>query len=120
MASADREVPADITEERSLEIQQLSKRIFKLFRASGIARLDFLINADTNELYFNEINTIPGSFSFYLWEESGMNMRELMLKLVDIAQQRHQQKIGRIRSYDTNLLDEKAIKGLKGLKGSKD
>ncbi len=120
MASADRVIPADISDKLTEQIQTLSKKIFKTFRASGIARLDFLINANTKDVYFNEINTIPGSFSFYLWEESGMNMRELMLNLVDIAQERHQQKIGRIRSYDTNLLDEKAIKGIKGLKGSQD
>jgi D-alanine-D-alanine ligase len=119
MASADRVIPADISDELSDQIQALSKKIFKTFRASGVARLDFLVNADTKDVYFNEINTIPGSFSFYLWEESGMNMRELMLKLIDIAQKRHRQKIGRIRSYDTNLLDEKAMEGLKGLKGSK-
>ena len=118
MASADREIPADIPDELTEKIQSLSKQIFKIFRASGLARLDFLVNADTHEVYFNEINTIPGSFSFYLWEESGINMRELMLKLIDIALVRHKQKIGRIRSYDTNLLDEKAIKGIKGLKGS--
>lgn len=119
MASADRVIPADISDELTEKIQSLSKQIFKLFRASGVARLDFLINADTEEVFFNEINTIPGSFSFYLWEESGMNMRELMLKLIEIALERHQQKIGRIRSYDTNLLNEKAVKGIKGLKGNK-
>ncbi|MEL7833644.1 D-alanine--D-alanine ligase [Fodinibius sp. Rm-B-1B1-1] len=119
MASADREIPADISDELTKNIQSLSADIFKLFRASGVARLDFLINANSKELYFNEINTIPGSFSFYLWEESGMNMQELMLKLVDIATKRHQKKVGRIRSYDTNLLDEKAVKGIKGLKGTK-
>jgi D-alanine-D-alanine ligase len=118
MASADREIPADISDELTRKIQSLSEKIFKLFRASGIARLDFLINGDTEELYFNEINTIPGSFSFYLWEESGMNMRELMLKLIDIAANQHQKKVGRIRSYDTNLLNEKAVKGIKGLKGA--
>lgn len=119
MASADREIPADISDELTQKIQSLSTKIFNLFRASGIARLDFLINSDTEELYFNEINTIPGSFSFYLWEESGMNMQELMLDLVDIAIERHQKKVGRIRSYDTNLLNEKAVKGIKGLKGTK-
>jgi D-alanine-D-alanine ligase len=119
MASADREIPADISDELTQQIQSLSQKIFKLFRASGIARLDFLINGDTDELYFNEINTIPGSFSFYLWEESGMNMRELMLELIDIATEQHQKKVGRIRSYDTNLLNEKAVKGIKGLKGSR-
>ncbi len=117
MASADREIPADISDELTQKIQSLSAKIFKLFRASGVARLDFLVNGDTDELYFNEINTIPGSFSFYLWEESGMNMRELMLNLVELATERHQKKVGRIRSYDTNLLNEKAIKGIKGLKG---
>ena len=118
MASADREIPADISDELTERIQTLSKQVFQTFRASGLARLDFLINADSQEVYFNEINTIPGSFSFYLWEESGINMRGLMLKLIDIARERHTQKIGRIRSYDTNLLDEKAIKGIKGLKGA--
>lgn len=119
MASADRVIPADISDELTERIQTLSGQIFKLFRASGLARLDFLINENTGKLYFNEINTIPGSFSFYLWEESGMNMRELMLKLIDIAVDQHQKKIGRIRSYDTNLLDEKAVQGIKGLKGKK-
>lgn len=117
MAAADRVIPADISEEKTNHIQNLSKQIFELFGASGIARLDFLIQEDSGEIYFNEINTIPGSFSFYLWEEQGMNMKELMLRLVEIAITKHQQKIGRIRSYDTNLLSEKAVRGIKGLKG---
>ncbi|SHE75810.1 D-alanine-D-alanine ligase [Fodinibius roseus] len=119
MASADRVIPADISDELAGHIQSLSRNIFTIFRASGVARLDFLVNADTKEVYFNEINTIPGSFSFYLWEENGMNMRELMLTLIEIALQQHKLKIGRIRSYDTNLLSEKAVKGIKGLKGTK-
>lgn len=119
MASADRIIPADIPEELSDKIQGLSRKIFKTFRASGVARLDFLVNGETHEVYFNEINTIPGSFSFYLWEESGMNMKELMLELIDIAIKQHSLKLGRIRSYETNLLSEKAVKGIKGLKGTK-
>jgi len=117
MASADRIIPAEISDELTKKIRSLSAQIFKLFRASGVARLDFLLNSETNELYFNEINTIPGSFSFYLWEESGMNMRELMLKLIEIALKKNRKKMGRIRSYETNLLDEKAVQGIKGLKG---
>jgi len=66
------------------------------------------------------MNTIPGSFSFYLWEEDGMNMTDLMLELIDIAEKKHRQKTGRIRSYDTNLLSEKAVQGIKGLKGNTD
>lgn len=117
MASADRVIPADIPEELAGQIRSLAVEIFRLFRASGVARLDFLVNERSREVYFNEINTIPGSFSFYLWEEEGMNMTDLVLELIDIALARHRKKMGRIRSYETNLLSEKAVKGLKGLKG---
>ena len=119
MASAGRVIPADITDELRDRIQSLALAAFKIFRAGGVVRLDFLVNADTKEVYFNEINTIPGSFSFYLWEESGMDMKRLMLELIDIAVKQHRQKTGRIRSYETNLLSEKAVRGIKGLKGSK-
>lgn len=119
MASADRIIPADIPDELKDRIQSLALTIFKIFRAGGVARLDFLVNTDTNEVYFNEINTIPGSFSFYLWEENGIFMKDLMLELIDIALKQHRQKLGRIRSYETNLLSEKAVRGIKGLKGSK-
>jgi len=120
MASAERIIPADISDKQREKIQSLSLQIFELFKASGVARLDFLINKDTGQIYFNEINTIPGSFSFYLWEEDGMNMTDLMLELIDIAEKKHRQKTGRIRSYNTNLLSEKAVQGIKGLKGNTD
>lgn len=119
MASADRIIPADISDELRDRIQELALSAFRVFRASGVARLDFLVNADTQEVWFNEINTIPGSFSFYLWQESGIDMKALLLELIDIALRRHRQKTGRIRSYETNLLSEKAARGIKGLKGSK-
>ncbi len=119
MASADRIIPADIPDKQRNHIQNLARQIFTLFGAAGVARLDFLIQKDEGIVYFNEINTIPGSFSFYLWEEDGMNMKELMLHLVDISIEQHRRKSGRIRSYDTNLLSEKAVRGIKGLKGSK-
>ncbi len=117
MASAARIIPAEISNDQKNYIQQLAQHIFSLFRACGVARLDFLIDETTDDIFFNEINTIPGSFSYYLWEEEGMNMKELMLKLVDIAIKQHQRKAGRIRNYDTNLLNEKAVRGMKGLKG---
>src|SRR5690625_2983979 len=119
MASASRVIPADIPEELSHTIQETSKKIFRIFGASGVARLDFLVNSDSGEFYFNEINTIPGSFSFYLWEASGTGFRELLQELIALALQRHERKSGRIHSYETNLLSKKAAAGLKGLKGVK-
>ncbi len=119
MASADRVIPADIPEEFSAEIREISKKIFRILSCSGVARLDFLINAKTHEFYFNEINTIPGSFSFYLWKESGLEFDDLLLELIELAVQEHQKKSRRIQSYETNLLSKKAVKGIKGLKGTK-
>ena len=119
MASADRVIPADIDEKLTNSIQETSRTIFRLFGCSGLARLDFLVNSDTGDFYFNEINTIPGSFSFYLWKESGLDYPELLEELISLALDRNQQKNGRIQSYETNLLSEKAVKGIKGLKTSK-
>ncbi|MGB0346902.1 MAG: D-alanine--D-alanine ligase family protein [Balneolaceae bacterium] len=119
MASADRVIPADISAELTDRIRTMAVHTFKIFDASGVSRLDFLVNTDTEEVYFNEINTIPGSFSFYLWDKSDLNFTQLVEELISIALKRHQAKNGRIRSYNTNLLSEKAASGIKGLKGMK-
>lgn len=116
MASADRIIPAPISEKLTAKIQELAVTTFKTLGAAGVARLDFLINSETQDVYFNEINTIPGSFSFYLWDKSGYEFPELLKKLIDIAVIGHQQKNGRIRSYETNLLSKKSVEGIKGLK----
>ena len=113
MASLDRIVPADLSDERTEEIQDLAVELFHLFECSGVVRIDFMIDEATDTFYFNEINTIPGSFSFYLWEPSGVSFDELMERLIDIAQRRHREQNGRVRTYDVNLLAEKSLGGLK-------
>lgn len=116
MASADREIPANIPDELSEKIRNLSIEISKALRCSGLARLDFLVHAENHKIYFNEINTIPGSFSFYLWKESGLSFKELLKKIIDIAVKEQQDKTRLIQTYETNLLSTKAVKGIKGLK----
>lgn len=119
MASASRKIPAPLTDQKTGEIQELSLRIFRLLNCSGVARLDFLLNPETGNVYFNEINTIPGSFSFYLWEASETRFDHLLEELISLAKKRHMKKNGRVRSHDINLLSQKAMQGLKGLKGGK-
>jgi D-alanine-D-alanine ligase len=116
MASADRIIPAPISEPLTKEIQDLAVAVFRALRASGLARLDFLVQPETGKVYFNEINTIPGSFSFYLWQHSGMSFEVLLNQLIDIALDERRRKNGRIRSYETNLLSKKAATGIKGMK----
>lgn len=118
MASASRIIPAPISDDLTSKIQSMAVRVFQTLGVVGLARLDFLINPETEEIYFNEINTIPGSFSFYLWQHSGLGFDKMILKLVDVGMEEHRRKSGRIRSYETNLLSMKAAKGLKGLKSS--
>lgn len=119
MASADRIIPAPIEDAKAKEIQQLAIHIFKKLHCNGLARLDFLMKSDRGEVYFNEINTIPGSFSYYLWQHNGLSFERLLIKMIDLAMDRHKLKNGRVRVYETNLLNEKATKGLKSLKGKK-
>lgn len=116
MDSAERHIPAPIDERLSERIRETAVRIFHALGTSGVARLDFLLNHETGEFYFNEINTIPGSFSYYMWEETGLSFPKLLEELVEIGLKRHRIKTGRIRSYETNLLSQKAVQGLKGLK----
>ena len=113
MASLDRIVPAPLSDKRTEHIQDIAVRLFHLFECAGVVRIDFMIDAETDQLYFNEINTIPGSFSFYLWEPSGVSFDELVGRLVEIAQRRHREHIGRVRTHDVNLLSEKSLQGIK-------
>lgn len=118
MASLDRIIPAPLTEQRTSEIQALAVRVFKLFECAGVARIDFMIDEETDDLYFNEINTIPGSFSFYLWEPSGVPFTQLLARMIDIAKKRHFDQARHVRTYDVNLLSERSLSGLKGAKRS--
>ncbi|MEX0929103.1 MAG: D-alanine--D-alanine ligase, partial [Balneolales bacterium] len=93
-----------------------SVKIFRLLQISGVARLDFLVKSDEEKVYFNEINTIPGSFSFYLWDKTGTDFPDLLDEIITIAVKRNRMKNGRVRSYETNLLSTKSVRGIKGLK----
>jgi len=117
MASLDRMIPAPIPEALAEEIRALAVRVFQLFECAGVARIDFMLNRDTETVYFNEINTIPGSFSFYLWQPSGIPFDALTHRMIEIARKRHRDANSRVRSYDVNLLAARSLKGLKGAKG---
>ena len=117
MASLDRLIPAPLPPEQTEAIQALAVRVFQTFECAGLARLDFMIEETTGRVFFNEINTIPGSFSFYLWQPSGIPFPDLAARLVDIALERHRDKNSRVRSYGVNLLSQKSLSGLKGAKG---
>ena len=118
MASLKRKIPADISEEKTEEIRSLAKKIFKAMGASGVCRIDFIIDTDTNKVYANEANTIPGSLSFYLWEATGVKYPELIDKLISLAFRRNRNRENLTFTIDTNILSGVSF-GTKGAKGSK-
>lgn len=119
MASTARIVPAPLTDEQTRLIQQLAKETFRVLGTSGVCRIDFLMDADTKKVYVNEINTIPGSLAFYLWQAAGVSFSELMDKLVELALDRERRRSKMTFSYETNLLSNFSASSAKGSKGSK-
>ncbi|MBQ1187252.1 MAG: D-alanine--D-alanine ligase [Clostridia bacterium] len=118
MASLSRKIPADISEEKSAEIRELAKKVFKALGASGVVRIDFIVDTETDKVYVNEINTIPGSLSFYLWEATKLPYSELLDKLISLAFRRNRNRENLTFTIDTNILSGISF-GAKGAKGSK-
>ena len=119
MKSAERIIPAPLTPELSERIQQTAIHAFKAIDGSGTARIDFLVKPEQNEIYLNEINTMPGSLAFYLWQESGIDMTQLVHQLVGLARETHAEKRRNSYDYRTDLVNLAQVRGLKGVKGVK-
>ena len=119
MASVSRKIPADLPAEKREEERELAVKSFKTLGCNGVARIDFMIDADTDKLYFNEINTIPGSLSFYLWEPVGVKYKDLLDKMIQLSLKRVREEESLTFSFATNILNQGSLKGLKGSKGSK-
>jgi D-alanine-D-alanine ligase len=115
MNTAKRKLPADIPPETEAYIKELAQKAFLALNCSGVARIDFLLDMADGQIYINELNTIPGSLSFYLWEAVGLSFSELIDQLIQLTLKRERQKKNLIWSNKTNILA--GYKG--GLKGSK-
>ncbi len=89
MASSNRDLPAKIDDNLRQEIISKAKVIYKTLKCKGIIRIDFIFH--NGVLYFNEINPVPGSLSYYLWEPLGIQFCELIDMMIDDAISRHKQ-----------------------------
>jgi D-alanine-D-alanine ligase len=107
MASLDRLIPAPISAELSQRVQSLATQAFRAIDAAGTSRIDFLYQPDRDALYLNEMNSIPGSLAFYLWEATGLPFDELVDTLITIALRRHQERAQTQFSFEVNLLRKK-------------
>ena len=114
MASLKRQMPAPIGEEMTRKVESAAIQAFNALDCKGVARVDFLLDEDTNELYVGEINTIPGSLSYYLWEEKGLPFTKLIDKLVEYAFKASAETNQNVFSYKSAILS-----GSAGTKGAK-
>jgi D-alanine-D-alanine ligase len=119
MKGAERLIPAPLTDTLTAKIQQTAINAFRAIDGRGIARIDFLVYPDTETVFLNEINTMPGSLAFYLWRESGLSAQQVVDKLVNLAQDAYADKRKNTYNYETSLIELTASRGLKGVKGAK-
>jgi D-alanine-D-alanine ligase len=119
MKSAERIIPAPISDDLTRQVQEIATRAFRAIDGRGTARLDFLVRPEQGEIFLNEINSMPGSVAFYLWQEEGMSARGLVQQLVELAKEAHGEKRRNTYNYRTNLIEVTAVRGVKGMKGAK-
>lgn len=123
MKSAERIIPAAVSETFTTKVQQLARDAFRAIDGHGTARIDFLVATDQgiiiedSPVYLNEINTMPGSLAFYLWHESGLSQAQVVDKLVKLAQDAYADKRRSTYNYQTSLIELTASRGLEGTKG---
>lgn len=114
---SNKKIPADISKEKTEEVQTLAKDVFNILGCNGVARVDFLIDNKTDKVYVNEINTIPGALSYYLWEATGKTFEQELDEIIDLAIKRQSDREKLTFSYDQNILAMQG--GTKGAKGTK-
>ena len=116
MAALKRKIPADITPEQEEFVRKTAVEAFRYLGCNGVSRIDLMLDMATDKIYINEINTIPGSLAFYLWEPKGVKYTELLERMIQLALKRHRQSQKISYAFDTNIL---SMGGSFGSKGSK-
>lgn len=123
MAGLGRKVPAKLEKKMQSEVESVAVKAFKAVGLAGVCRIDFLIDKNDNKVYINEINSIPGSLSFYLWEPKGKKYRELLDEIIKIGIKNYQDNTAKVHSFESNILEGYKAGGAKGgkfgCKGSK-
>jgi D-alanine-D-alanine ligase len=104
MKSLQRIIPAPISDSLTSRIQDTAMSSFRAIGAAGVTRVDFLVSPERDSFVVNELNTLPGSLSFYLWEASGLRFDALLARLIEMAMARHREQQATTSSIETWLL----------------
>ncbi len=121
MASLHRVLPAPIEEELRDRIMAMSREIFRMLDCKGVVRIDYMFDRISGQIFITEINTIPGSLAFYLWENAGVTYEKLIDRMICYAEKAHEEKNQANYAYSSDILSGVSfgVKGSKGTKGVK-
>jgi D-alanine-D-alanine ligase len=114
MSNSEMRIPAKLDTDVEEKIKELSEKTFRALNLSGVARIDFLINKKTKEVYVNEPNTIPGSLSFYMWKPLGIDYSKLLDNMITTAIKDYKTASKKTTSFNSNILS--TFNGSKGMK----
>ncbi len=114
MASLSRQIPAQIEETKKAQITEMSKTIFRTLDLKGVVRIDYIIDEKQDKVYVNEVNTIPGSFAFYLYEPMGITFSEVIDKCILGAEKQMAEKQKNSYAFDSSILEKVVLGGAKG------
>jgi D-alanine-D-alanine ligase len=104
MSGMSRKIPAEINDEIKETINNCSIQSYRAMDCKGVVRIDFILDKDKTKVYINEINTIPGSFSFYLWEPKGIKFSKLLDIIIEEAIKENKSNKENIIRYDSEIL----------------
>jgi D-alanine-D-alanine ligase len=100
------EIPAAIGQDKTDEVLELAKKVFRALGLYGIARIDFLMDKTSGIVYVNEINTLPGSLYHHNWKKAGVSNMDLVLGLVELAEERHAATKNTTFSFKSDILNK--------------
>lgn len=100
------EIPAAIGEELTRKIKDIGKRVYRALDLGGIARVDFLVQADTKEVFVNEVNTLPGSLYHHNWKKAGVSNMDLIEGLIRLAEERVSEQTSTQFTFDSDILQQ--------------
>jgi D-alanine-D-alanine ligase len=100
----NREIPAKISEDLAKQVKDLGTKTYRALGCSGIARIDFLIDSTSNQIYINEVNTLPGSLYHHNWKTVGVSGVALVTKLVTLAEERFAERQNITYTFNSDIL----------------
>lgn len=103
MSGLKRKLPAELPADVQAAINKMAHDTFRVLDNGGVVRIDFLWDKDTNEVFVNEINSIPGSLSFYLWEATDKSFSALLDEMISFALKRQRDRSSLVKTYDRNI-----------------